>query len=364
MRFVPKTPDQIAILEGGFLIELRQSGTLILPTGGGKTQLARVALLTAVEQGGKAIYLAPTKALLQEQQERWRTEIEEAIDALEPSLLHWEARTEVGLAAEFSDDLVAALTVNVFDGDHQPSVGKGYAQSQILLMTPERLDLCLRSPSVHSNHWSKQVQVCVIDEMQSLGDGHRGARLEGALVRLRQVNPECRWIALSASVSPDDEVLLNWIGDYRYASTVRPVPLVWQVILYSNDAHKQQLLLEVLKQAPMRTLVFCQSRRRCETIARFLTGQGVSADFHHAGRSVEERTAIESAFRDRRIEVIAATSTLAVGVNFPVQRVVIYDLMKPRDRSLGGNSFNDRFEMLSPELVAQLGGKGRTIRAR
>ena len=356
MRFVPKTPDQIAILENGFLTELRQSGTLILPTGGGKTQLARVALLTAIEQGSKAIYLAPTKALLQEQQERWRAEIEEAIDALEPSLLDWEARTDGGLAAEFSDDLVARLAVNVFDGDHQPGAGKGYAQSQILLMTPERLDLCLRSPGVQSNHWLKQVKVCVVDEVQSLGDGHRGARLEGALVRLRWVNPECRWIALSASLSPDDEILLEWIGDYRYTSTVRPIPLTWQVLRYSNDAHKQQLLLEVLKQAPMRTLVFCQSRRRCELIAQFLTCSGVSADFHHAGRSVEERAAIESAFRDRLVEVIAATSTLAVGVNFPVQRVVVYDLMKPRARSLG-DSFRDRFEMLSPELVAQLGGR-------
>ena len=356
MRFSPKTPDQIAVFQSGFLTDLQRSGALILPTGGGKTQLSKVALLYAVEQRGKAIYLAPTKAVLLEQFERWKAEIEAAIAALEPSLFDWVMEPLREYEIEFSDELIAALVVNVFDGDHQPAAGKGYAQSQILLMTPERLDLCLRSPSVWSpRSWIKQVRVCVIDEVQSLGDGHRGARLEGALVRLRQANPECRWIALSASLNPDDVALLDWIGEYRYSSTVRPIPLDWQVVRYRSNSDKQQRLLEILQQ-PMRTLIFCQSRNRTQAIALMLKERGIAADFHHAGRSVAEKQAVETAFREQEIEVIVATSTLAVGVNFPVQRVVIYDLMKPRERAIG-DSFQGRFEMLPPEVVMQLGGR-------
>ena len=41
------------------------------------------------------------------------------------------------------------------------------------------------------------------------------------------------------------------------------------------------------------------------------------AAFHHAGCSSEHRSVVEDAFRDRLIKVVAATPTLAAGVNTP-----------------------------------------------
>lgn len=57
--------------------------------------------------------------------------------------------------------------------------------------------------------------------------------------------------------------------------------------------------------------------------------------YHHSGLSVEERGLVENAFRAGSVRILLATSTLAMGVNLPVAKVVIRSLRI-------GNGFIDK----------------------
>jgi helicase len=286
-----------------FVIESRMldsafSCVLQLPTGSGKTWLARRAIHGVLRRGFRAVYLTPLRALADEILPAWQQ--------------------------EFSPH-----SVGIFTGDYGKG-GKDYpvsfADARVLIMTPERLDACTRAWRAHW-HWLPQTDLIVVDEVHLLGERQRGARLEGAICRFRRLNPFCRFLCLSATLGNREEIA-DWLDGIEYESTWRAVPLTWRIARYRKADEKPGLLAQEVAQtraAGGRSLVFVQSRRRSEVLAGYLRDQGIRAGYHHAGLTHKVRRSVESTFRASEIDALIATGTLEMGLNMPVRQVVLYD---------------------------------------
>ena len=288
-------PPQQDVLDHG-LLDLGFSSVISLPTGTGKTTLAEMGMDRALARGERAVYLTPLKALAEEKITTWKN--------------RWPGRK-----------------VGIFTGDYESSkVPVPYRDAEILICTYERLDGILRHWQRHFS-WLTRLGLVVVDEFHLLMDPGRGPRLEGAISRLRRVNPFCRVMGLSATVSNHAD-LAAWLGGVSYHSAWRPIPLQHEVRRYKRLADKTGLVIDIVAETQKsggQTLVFASSRRRAEQMAKEVSAAGYPAAHHHAGLGLTTRKQVESAFREARLSCLVATPTLEMGLNLPSRTVVIAD---------------------------------------
>jgi helicase len=298
MNSICLNPAQQEVWDHGLLTS-GFSCVLQMPTGSGKTWLSALAIKDSLRRGHRAIYLSPLRALAEELHTKW-------------------------------GESMAGCSVGIFTGDYgaqgrTPPVP--YEDARLLIMTPERLDACTRNWRSHWS-WIPEVDLVVIDELHLLGDPGRGARLEGAISRLRRLNPFARFLGLSATLGNRGE-LADWLEGVEFACDWRPVPLRWRLSRFRKAQEKPDLLCREaasVRDAGGQSLVFVQSRRRSEALAAHLSAQGIRACFHHAGLQHSQRRSVEDDFRTNRTPVLVATGTLEMGLNLPARQVVLYDL--------------------------------------
>ncbi|WP_193309561.1 ATP-dependent DNA helicase [Halorubrum halophilum] len=346
-------PPQTAAVEAGVVDG--ESLVAAVPTASGKTLIAELAMLSAVERGGTALYIVPLRALASEK----KAEFE-----------RWE---------EFG------VTVGVSTGNYE-SDGEWLATRDIIVATSEKVDSLIRNGAP----WIDDLTCVVSDEVHLVDDPNRGPTLEVTLAKLRKVNPGLQTVALSATVGNAD-VIADWLDAELVESDWRPIDLRMGVHFGNAvdfaDGSKLEVPVERGEDQTARlvadaldteedgqggsSLVFVNSRRNAESSARKLTDvtgarltdderdalrelaaeirSGSDTDtaadladaveqgsaFHHAGLRSEDRARVEDAFRDRLIKCISATPTLAAGVNTPARRVIVRDWRR-YDGEFGG----------------------------
>ena len=237
--------------------------------------------------------------------------------------------------------------------------------------TNEKTDSLLR----HHSPWINKLTVIVADEIHLINDPHRGPTLEVVLSRLKQVNPNAQFLALSATIKNAEEIA-DWLNAKLVLSNWRPVILKegifdGEVIEFNDGTIKRpkifdsdpvvSLAIDTVYEGGQ-SLVFLSTRRAAVSMATKiakilpkllskmqqralaevadeilrrgtrtqqseklaeLVKRGVA--FHHAGLHYEHRKVIENTFRQNIIKIICATPTLAAGVNLPARRVIIRD---------------------------------------
>ncbi len=291
-------PPQQEVMKYGFL-ETGFHCLLNMATGSGKTFLAEYAMERCLERGFRAIYLTPLKAIADEKFEAWKDQF---------------PGTNIGL---FTGDVISGKS---------RKMPCSYKSAQIYIMTPERLDMCLRNWRTHWR-WIPEIDLLVVDELHLLNDPGRGPRLEGAVTRLVRLNPFARILGLSATMSNVSQ-LSDWLQGVHFSSKWRQVPLAKRVLRFSKVQEKLPLLINEVTSCAKgggRSLVFANSRSRAQSLAQALRESGLRALHHHAGLKHEDRKKVEHAFRSGEIEVLVATSTLEMGINLPARQVIIFD---------------------------------------
>jgi helicase len=288
-------PPQQELLAAGFR-ESRDHWLICAPTGSGKTRVGEWAIEDALAHGYRAAYIAPLRAIVEEKYAEWQVRF-------------------------------GTPRVGLFTGDaKRDSRDRAPAGQCLLLFTPEKLASYIQNWRRHLA-WLSEVDVLVIDEFHLLGDRNRGATIECLLNRAQRINPFLRIIGLSGTVSNHEEIA-TWLGARVYLSRWRPIPLEHRVCHFKRATDKPQLLLEECQQTLAdggKVLAFVNSRRRAEQLAHFLQEQHIDATFSHAGLESSRRQAIHERMRTGNTDVLVATSTVEMGVNFPARKVVIVD---------------------------------------
>ena len=148
-------------------------------TNSGKTLIALLRLFSrSISSGGRFIYVAPLKVLAEEKVQELRK-----ISELLKSFGGREVLVDISTGDyRISEDLP----------DSPPN-----EKAEILVCTPERLDVLLRNPEYHS--WAASVDTFVFDEFHLLGQAGRGARFESLVTRIVLTCPQSVLLALSAT---------------------------------------------------------------------------------------------------------------------------------------------------------------------
>lgn len=280
----PLTPhaSQHALAHGW---HARREGVLLTwPTASGKTYFARQC---AQASTGKTIVLVPLKALAAEVAADWRT--------------HFPERN-----------------VQAYTRDQRRAAP--YRSADVLVMTPERLELLCRSRRHHA--WLAGVTLIVADELHLIGENERGARLDSVLTRLKLLSPLARIIAMTATCGNPEDIAI-WLSLTHLPAHQRPADLDWTVVdLPKQRGHNK---LDVLRPhlGPEPTLVFVHARARAVELAQALGGEA-----HHAGLDATERAQVEARFRAGETRTLVCTPTMEVGVNLGAEHVVLYDLSR------------------------------------
>lgn len=216
-------------------------------------------------------------------------------------------------------------TVCVFGGvGSKPQIAALKKQPDIIVATPGRLlDL------YQQGHISFQrLDTLVLDEadrMLDMGFVHDIKKIIALLPKKRQT------LLFSATCPNDIKKLLPSVLKADFTSVeVTPVSstveLINQAFYYVDNARKNDLLLEVIKERPQ-VLVFARTKARANRIVKKLMQEGIGAAAIHGDKSQNARVKALQSFKDKELQVLVATDLAARGIDIDeLMYVINYDL--------------------------------------
>lgn len=278
---------------------------VIMPTGGGKSLCYQ---LPAILMEGTAIIISPLIALMKNQ-----------VDSIR--------------GYSQNDDIAHFLNSSLNKGqmkEVKEAITSG--KTKMLFIAPETLTkeeniLFFRNANV---------SFVAVDEAHCISEWGHDFRPEYRRIKemIKGINEDIPVIALTATATPkvqsDIVKNLNMDDVNTFISSFNRDNLYYEVRpKVSKDLTIKQMV-QYIKATPGDSgIIYVQSRKSTEEIAKVLVVNGVKAAPYHAGLDAKTRTSVQDNFLMEEIDVIVATIAFGMGIDKPDVRFVIhYDIPK------------------------------------
>jgi len=283
--FRPKQEDIVrAALEGRDVLA-------ILPTGGGKSVCFQVP---AMMKEGIAIVVTPLIALMKDQ------------------------------VQNLNDRGIKALCVNAGMGRREVDVtlnNAAYGDFKFLYVSPERLG----TPLFRSYVQEMNVSYIVVDEAHCISQWGYDFRPDYLQIGKLREMVDAPVIALTATATPQvAEDIMERLG-FEEKCLIKSGferPNLSYIVRRCEDKLGQ--MLNICSSVEGTGIVYVRSRKKTEELAAFLSSNGISASFYHAGLGPESRSERQSRWKDGSIRVMVCTNAFGMGIDKPDVRFVIH----------------------------------------
>jgi ATP-dependent Lhr-like helicase len=338
--FTEATPPQ---RQGWDAIASGRDTLIVAPTGSGKTlaaflwaldHLHRLGIERRLEDRVYVVYVSPLRALNNDIEKNLRSPLAGIRAA---AVADGAVLPEVRVAVRTGDTLAAARQAMTRRPPH------------VLITTPESLYILLTSEGFRPA--LAGARFVIVDEVHALMGSKRGAHLAltlerlQALVEAQEGGTRPQRIGCSATVSPVEDALAFLTGGtgrdplaidagFTRDLDIEVVTPVDDFLTSTSDTiydAAQQQIAEMVD-AHRTTLVFAQSRRSAERLARDLNDRipGGRVAAHHGSLSRRARLEAENRLKDGELKALVATSSLELGIDVGAIDLVV-QVQSPRN---------------------------------
>ena len=278
---------------------------VIMPTGGGKSLCYQ---LPALMLEGTALIISPLIALMKNQVDNIRS---------------YGSRDEVAhfLNSSLSRTQMRAVKADIVSG-----------KTKMLYIAPEAL-----TKDENLEFFSNvKISFIAIDEAHCISEwGHdfrpEYRRIRNMITAIGQNNPI---VALTATATPkvQTDIIKNleMKNPRTFISSFNRTNLYYKVEAKGKKEEAFKKIVQAIRKFPGESgIIYVQSRKSTEEIAKMLKVNGIKAAAYHAGMDPKTRTKTQDAFLMEEIDVICATIAFGMGIDKPDVRFVIhYDIPK------------------------------------